>query len=92
MAKSILQSEKICFFCNSMSWLEEHHIYGGANRKISERQGFKVYLCHHCHNEPPNGVHFNEKRNRQLKKICQQKYEETHTREDFLRLIGRNYI
>ena len=27
-----------------------------------------------------------------LKQTCQKKYEETHTRDDFIKLIGRNYI
>jgi len=27
-----------------------------------------------------------------LKKICQQMYERTHTREQFMKLIGRNYL
>lgn len=90
--KSILQSEKRCFFCGSVRWLEEHHIFGGANRRISERNGFKVWLCHRDHNEPPNGVHFNKQRADKLKAHCQRKFEETHTREEFISLIGRNYI
>lgn len=89
---SILQSERRCYFCGSMLWLEEHHIYGGRNRKISEKNGFKVILCHRDHNEPPKGVHFNKQRSDQLKADCQRKYEETHTREEFIALIGRNYI
>lgn len=93
MAKSILQTEKRCFLCGSQTWLEEHHIFEGtANRKISEKNGFKVYLCHYCHNEPPKGVHFNRANNLKLKRACQRKYEETHTREDFMRLIGKNYL
>ena len=92
MAKSILQDSKMCFLCGSETWLEEHHIFGGANRKISEREGFKVYLCHRCHNEPPKGVHFNEKNNNKLKRICQREYEKTHTRESFIALIGRNFL
>ena len=27
-----------------------------------------------------------------LKKICQQMYERNHTRADFMKLIGRNYL
>lgn len=91
--KSILQDEKRCWFCGSHSWLEEHHIFEGtANRRISEANGFKVYLCHYCHNEPPRGVHFNRENSLRLKKACQQKYERTHSREEFMSLIGRNYL
>lgn len=92
MARSILQDEKCCFFCGTCNSLEEHHIFGGhANRKISEREGFKVYLCHRHHNEPPSGVHFNAEYSNALKRRCQEEYEKTHTRADFIRLIGKNY-
>lgn len=91
MAKSILQQEKFCFFCGSKRNLEDHHIFGGALRNISERNGFKVWLCHFCHNEPPFGVHFDAERARMLKRACQGKYEITHSRQDWMNLIGRNY-
>ena len=91
--KSILQKEKRCFMCGSYQWLEVHHIYpGNPNRKISEANGFKVYLCHWCHNEPPRGVHYNRRNMVWLQRLCQEKYEETHTREEFMSLIGKSYL
>lgn len=93
MAKSILQENyNVCYFCGSTYWLEEHHIFGGGCRKISEREGFKVRLCHFHHNEPPKGVHFCEELNKALKRKCQIEYERTHTREEFMWLIGRSYL
>ena len=89
---SILQNERCCFLCGSTVWLEEHHIFGGARRKISEKHGFKVYLCHYCHNAPPLGVHHNKERRLFLQEQCQKKYEETHSREEFMALIGKNYL
>lgn len=44
------------------------------------------------HNGADYGVHFNRNLNLKLRQICQQKYEETHTREEFMTLIGRNYL
>lgn len=90
--KSIISNEHKCFICGRTDWIECHHIYGGANRKISEKNGFKVNLCHYCHNEPPNGVHHNRNNDLRLKQICQKEYEKTHTREEFMGLIGRNYL
>ena len=90
--KSILQKEKRCYLCGSYNWIEDHHIYGGANRKTSEANGFKVYLCHWCHNEPPRGVHFDRSNADKLRAECQAKFEETHTRDEFMRLIGKNYL
>lgn len=92
MAKSILQNERECYECQSTQWLEEHHIFGGSNRKKSEANGFKVYLCHQHHNEPPDGVHHNREKRLKLQRACQERYEQTHSREEFMRLIGRNYL
>lgn len=65
--------------------------YGTANRRVSEANGFIVPLCrdHHTGND---GVHFNKRMDLFLKRKCQEEFEKTHTREDFLKLIGRNYL
>lgn len=91
--KSIIQKDKEkCFICGSENWIEEHHCFGGANRKLSEKYGLKVYLCHYCHNEKPNGVHFNYEKMAKLRRIAQSKFEETHTREEFMKIFGKNYM
>ena len=93
MAKSILQDRKECYFTKvTGTALHKHHIYEGKNRQISEREGFWVYLVPWLHNMSDEGVHFNKERDLILKRRCQAKYEETHTREEFLRLIGRSYL
>lgn len=93
MAESILQSEKECFFCRATSNLECHHIYfGTANRKISEKHGFKVWLCNRHHTSGEDSVHRSRVMDLVLKKVCQYVYERDHTREEFMKLIGRNYL
>lgn len=94
MAKSILQDEKICYITGSTEDLHRHHIYAGSRRKISEREGFWCYLIGRLHNLSEDGVHGKNGRelDLMLKRQCQAKYEETHTREEFLALIGRNYL
>lgn len=93
MAKSILQKEKVCYFCGTTHDLHEHHIYfGHGKRKISERNGFKVWLCAPHHNMSGFGVHFDRKKDLLLKRVCQRKYEENHTRAEFMEMIGRNYL
>ena len=89
---SIIQDEKECYVCHTTQNLNVHHIFfGTANRRISDRVGFWCYLCveHHTGN---TGVHFNKKLNLELRQITQRKYEEMHSREDFMRLTGRNYL
>lgn len=93
MAKSIMQSEKVCYLSGRTDWLEKHHLYQGANRKLSEKYGLWVYLNHYWHNEPPNGVHFNKENMKYLHKKGQEAFEKVHgTREDFMRIFGRNYL
>ena len=70
------------------------HIYAGSRRKISEREGFVVYLAPWLHNQSDEGVHGKNghELDLMLKQHCQMKYEETHSREEFMRLIGKSYL
>lgn len=90
--KSILQSEKECFVTGATGVLHKHHIYPGKNRRVSEDNGFWVYLRPDWHNAADYGVHFNSALDLYLKQSCQVKFEETHSREEFMLLIGRNYL
>lgn len=92
--KSIIQSKKECFICRRKNNLHDHHIYFGiSRRKISEKEGFKVWLCQE-HHQGTFGVHGTKGHalDKYLKQTCQIKYEENHKREDFINLIGKNYI
>lgn len=94
MAKSIMQDEKCCYITGSTYNLHRHHIYAGGRRKISEDNGFWVYLTGRLHNQSNEGVHGKNGHllDMKLKQDCQRKYEETHSREEFIRLIGKNYL
>lgn len=95
MGKSILQSEKKCYITGRTYNLHKHHIYcGNPLRRISEENGFWVYLIGELHNQSNNGVHCinGHELDLSLKRDCQRKYEETHSREEFVNLIGRNYL
>ncbi len=72
--------------------VHEHHIYDGPNRSISEAEGLKVYLCLEHHIWGPGAVHNNQENMRILQQDGQRAYERTHTREEFMELIGRNYL
>lgn len=89
---SILQDEKECYVCGSKYPLHKHHCYFGANRKVSETHGFWVWLCPWHHNNSNAGVHFNHQLDLQIKADCQRKFEETHSRKMFMKIIGRNYL
>lgn len=38
-----------CFFCGDIA-VDMHHIFHGADKKLSEQTGCMVPLCRHCHN------------------------------------------
>lgn len=92
--KSIIQDKRCCWVCGTHTDLHKHHIYFGIkNRKISDQNGFVVWLCHNHHNGGKQGVHFNPVLDKNLKQVCQQEFEsQGHTREEFIQLIGRNYL
>lgn len=97
--KSIMQSNKECYLCRKMfgicneRGLHEHHIYEGfGRRRQSEKMGAKVWLCAKHHNMSDYGIHFNKEEDMELKRACQRKFEETHSRDEFIELIGRNYL
>ena len=89
---SILQDSKECFVTHRRYGLHKHHIYEGPNRRISEQNGFYIWLIPELHNMSNNGIHFNKDFDIKIKRLCQEKFEETHTREEFISLIGRNYL
>ena len=91
MAKSIMQTERESYFSGRTDNLEKHHVFGGSNRKWSEKYGLWVYLTHDEHNEPPNGVHFNKRIRQRLQAEAQRRFEEVYPELNFIEIFGRNY-
>jgi Zn-finger protein len=92
MKKSILADENRCYFCGKTVGLEIHHVLAGtANRRISDRIGAWVYLCRECHTGK-HGAQYDPVKNRQLKQDAQFAFERTHTRAEWMKLIGKNYL
>ena len=92
MSKSILSNKEQCYVCGRQYGLERHHIYAGfANRRVSEANGFWVFLCSFCHRSS-RGAQYEKELNERLKKECQEEFEKTHTRDEFRALIGKSYL
>lgn len=93
MSRSIMTDNfEECYLCGGVKECVHHIFEGNGRRPISERHGFTVPLCNRCHNMSAWAVHFNKQEDLRLKRAAQRKYEETHTREEFIKLIGRNYL
>lgn len=75
----------MCEFCGKYSdKLDPHEIYGGSNRKRSIKHKFIKLICRECHS--------NEKIINQLRIDTQKEYEKEHTRQEFIKLIGKSYV
>lgn len=87
-----------CFICMTQGdfsikpMLHKHHVFGGPRRKISEAEGLTVYLCPEHHTMGPEAVHKNHDMMRMLQREGQRAFEETHTREQWMMLMGKNYF
>ena len=90
-----------CYRCGRAAKTERHHIFGGPNRKLSEKYGLVVHLCHSCHNEPPDGAHFSKDTADWLHRIGQQACEGSRNKEgmewdearaEFIKTFGKNYL
>ena len=70
------------------------YLLGSTNTILpyAKEYGFWVYLREDWHNMSNYGVHFNSELDLFLKQDCQMKFEETHTREEFIALIGQSFL
>ena len=90
---SIMQDTRECYITGDTQGLHKHHIYfGNPGRRISEENGFWAWLRYDWHNGARYGVHQDRALDIRLKRECQERFEESHTREQFIQLIGRNYL
>lgn len=88
-----------CYLCMMLNGdysykrtLQEHHVFNGPNRARSEAEGLKVFLCLEHHTAGKEAVHNNAENMRLLKEEGQRVYEQTHSREEFVRAFGKNYL
>lgn len=89
---SILDNLDRCYFCGKPAQCIHEVFYGTANRKISIQNGFCVGLCHGEHNLYKKSVHNDRKMDLELKQLYQKEYEKNHTRDEFIKLIGKSYL
>lgn len=66
--------------------------YGNSNRKQSEKYGCWVWLCGKHHNLSDFGIHFDKELDLKVKKMAQSKFEENHSRQEFMQIFGKNWI
>lgn len=94
--KSILQDyeeQRECFCCRSIENLEDHHIFSGPNRKLSEKYGLKVLLCAQHHRDNKKGVHGqNTELKKDLQRLAQKEFEKVYGHDKYIKVFGKNYL
>ncbi len=98
--KSILQDKKVCYLTGLegdgtlYGSLDRHEIFFGNDKQTSIKNGFYIYLRHdrHIQDSIYKTPHNCDKLNQGLKRKCQRKFEKNHSRADFMKLIGKNYL
>lgn len=93
MKPSILKTEPgVCYICRKQTDTALHHIFYGPKRKMSDENGFTVFLCPDCHQYAPHAAHRCREIDLWLRARCQRVFEKTHSRDEFMRLVGKNYL
>lgn len=92
MSKSIMQEDREhCYLCGRPA-TETHHVLGGiANRKLSEKYGLTVRLCHNCH-VGIGGAQYDPEKNRLLKIEAQMAFESLYGHERWMQTFRKNYL
>lgn len=52
----------------------------------------KVYLCPEHHREGQQAVHNSREIRELLCRLAQEEYEQTHTRDEWMQISGKNYL
>lgn len=88
----IYHNLNVCCSCRLKSSkynkIDLNEVYEGAKRQASMTYGFIIPLCRQCHTRFHNDREFALK----YKKMFQQEFEKTHSRQEFLNIIHKNYL
>lgn len=98
-SKSVIPQEPgTCYLCTKLNGdysqkrgLQEHHIFGGANRRLSEEYGLKVKLCIDHHESGKDAAHRNAEVAQILHEDGQAAFEREYPQKDFREIFGKNY-
>lgn len=94
--KSIMQNpdEEVCFFCGRYAvrpyGAVHHALHGTANRKLADKDGLTVRLCHRCH----MNLHDKGNLDKELQRIAQARWMEYYgkSEDEFRERYGKSYI
>lgn len=84
----------ISWYDHREPWLVRHEVFHGPNRQKSIEYGLYVFLRPEAHNMASYGVHFNRPFEAYLQMVSQSMAMAHYgwTLDDWMKLIGKNYI
>lgn len=79
-----------CYVCGR-PYPNIHHMMNKADKKKAEKYGLIIPLCinHHTGSE---GVHTKPEKMLACRQMAQKKFEEEHTRDEWIKEFGKNYL
>lgn len=88
--KSIIHDNDECYICGAYASETHHCIHGFANRRIADRDGLTVRLCHQCH----ANLHDKGWYDKDLQKLAQVRWMEYYERsiDEFRKRYGKSYL
>ena len=87
------QDWSICYLCGRNENLEEHHVFPGKNRKLSDMYGLVIHICgQRCHRCGKESVHMDAVTNRFVQAAGQEAFLRVYgSKKDFRGIFGKYY-
>lgn len=79
-----------CYVCGR-PYPNLHHMMNGANKKKAEQYGLILPLCIN-HHTGAEGVHTKPEKMLACRQMAQRKFEEEHTRDEWIEQFGKSYL
>lgn len=84
-------AEDKCYY-HGTPFAHLHEVFfGNGRRQLSIKHSMQRRLCYWCH-EGPEGVHNNPAFNFQLKQEFQGIFEAQHSKGEFIKIFGKDYL
>lgn len=79
----------ICYLCGQDA-RHKHHLIFGSYRSLSDKYKLIINVCPKCHRK----IHDDKtgKLQRWSKELGQRMFEKSHSREEFMKIFGKNFI
>lgn len=79
-----------CFVCGR-PYPQIHHMMNGTNKKKAEKYGLILPLCLN-HHTGAEGVHSKPEKMLACRQMAQRKFEEEHSRDEWIEEMGKSYL